>query len=128
LVTAFYIIASVAIIVITVMVVAVGRSMMSEMRKVGQATDQLNGVLQRVNEEILPLAQNASKTISDMDVLVVNATGTAERINRLAASVESLLDTSNVATTATKVAKSTAAELISVYEGVKRGIKTLRGS
>lgn len=124
----FLIIASIAIVVVTAAVVIVARGMLKEMHKVGQASEEMSEFMRAINEEISPIAKNASAALSDIDTLVIQTTKTIERLDKVACGAERLIETADMATAATKVAKSTAAELISVYEGVKRGIKTLRGS
>jgi methyl-accepting chemotaxis protein len=126
--TTFYAIASAAVVVITVIVIFVARALLREMHKVGRVSDEMSDLMRKVNDEVLPVTKNVSTALGDIDNLVVQVTKTAERIDRVAGGAERLLDTAHVASAATKAASSAAAEVISVYEGVKRGIKTLRGS
>lgn len=127
LVDVFYIIASIAVLVITGVLIYIARNLLQEMQKVGRVTEEISSLIQTVNAEVIPVVKSASTTLVDIDNLVTQVTKTADRVEKLTGGVERVLDTAHVATAATKAAKSTAAELISVYEGVKRGIKTLRG-
>jgi len=125
--TILYIVASCAIIVITITVVSLSRCAMAEMRSIGRATEQLNEFVRKLNAEVVPVVRNATKAIEGIDKLVENVAKSTDRIEKISASIEGLLDTANMASAASKAAKTTAVELASVYEGLKRGIKSLRG-
>lgn len=110
-----------AIIVVTVAVIVLAR-------KFGRVADDVSHLLRTAEEEMIPTAHSIRYAIGDVDRLVVQVTETAGHIDRVAAGAERLIDTAQVATAASNVIKSSAAGLLSVYEGVKQGIKTLRGS
>jgi len=123
-----YLTLSVAIIVITILFIMLSKRIMRELENLGRTSTEMSELIRKVDKEIMPLTQSASAAIDDIDALVVQVTKTAKKIDKVAGGAERLLDTAHVASAATKAASSAAAEVISVYEGVKRGIKSLRGS
>jgi hypothetical protein len=98
------------------------------LRKVGQATEDLSHLLRAAEEEIVPTVREARTTLSDADRLIVCATETVHRVDRVTGGIEHLLDGSVAGLAASKTVKSASATLLSVYEGLRQGIRILRGS
>lgn len=97
-----------------------------EMRKIGQASEDLSRFLKTAEESCAELSRDTHVTINDIDKLITGITETVERVDNIAEGTERLLNTAQVASTAIKSIKLSSAGLISVLEGVKQGIKTLR--
>ena len=122
------ILGSISIIVITVAFVSLVQGILRQVGKVGQVSDDLSHFLKVTEDELVPTTRDARSALGGIDKLVVQITETVERVDNVAAGAERLLDASQVASAATSAVKSSAAGILSVYEGVKQGIKTLRGS
>ncbi|MHB0913678.1 MAG: DUF948 domain-containing protein [Armatimonadota bacterium] len=123
--TLFYIISSIAVIVAATAFVVLVRGLLSAARKVERAGDDISRLAKSVSDRIVP---SASETLEDIDRLVRDLDDTALRVDRVAAGVEGLLDAEQAAEAVGKLAKSSAAKLLSVYAGLRQGIRSLRGS
>jgi uncharacterized protein YoxC len=115
----------IAVIVVTIAIVVLVRRLLQETRKLGQASEDLSRVLHIVEDELPRTTGGMRAALVDVQTLTTQLTATTQRIEQVASRAEGLLD---IEATATKVAKSSAIGLVSVYEGVRQGIKTLRGS
>lgn len=104
------------------------RAIVRELQKIGRTSEDLSRFLKATEDELLPTIRNARSTVSDVDRLVAGVTETVERIDRIATGAERLFDGTYVGSTAAQAMKSASARLLSVYKGVKQGIKALRGS
>lgn len=123
-----YVVASIAILAVAGAFVALVSGALKELRKVGRATDELSELINTINTEIVPIAKSTTATLEEVDHLIADVTQTVGLVNRVAGGAERLMETAHVASAATQAVKSSTAGIISVYEGVKQGIKTLRGS
>lgn len=124
--TVFLIIASIAIIVITIAIVILVRGVLPEIKKIGKASEDLSRVADTLEHEITPAIKDIRETVTNTDILVKNTTQTICRIDRITESVDQLIHSTFIASTANKAIKSSTAGIISVYEGLRKGIKTLR--
>jgi len=120
--------ATIAILVIAWAVVVLTQGILREARKIGQATEDISRLLKTAEDELVPTIRDARTAVKDADRLIVCATETVHRVDRLTGGVEGLLEGSVAGLAASKTVKSASATLLSVYEGVRQGIKILRGS
>lgn len=116
------IVGAIVLIIIAVAFVALVLGTLRTMRKIGQASEDLSCLLKNYSE----LSQDVHVILNDTDKLITGITETAERVDNIAEGAERLLNTAQVASTAIKSIRLSSAGLISVLEGVKQGIKTLR--
>lgn len=126
--TAFLIIASIAVIVITIAFIYLARGVLREIKKIGDASENLSRVANSLEHDIIPTINDIRATVSNTDILVKNTTQTICRIEKIADSIDNIIHNTYITTTAAKALKSSTASIIGVYEGVRKGIKTLRGS
>lgn len=96
--------------------------------RIGRLSDEISRLARTIDEEVGPTARDIRLAVNSVDKLVSRAAETMERIDRVAKEVERLLDVAYVADVAEKVAKTSVSGILSVYEGVKQGIRTLRGT
>ncbi len=122
------IVATIAIAAIAWAAVNLAQGILREIRKIGQATEDISCVLRAAEEELRPAIRDTRTAINDVDRLIVCATETVHRVDRLTGGVEGLLEGSVAGLTASKTVRSASATLLSVYEGVRQGIRVLRGS
>jgi len=117
-----------AIIAIAGSVVWLSSGAMRELRKFGQTAEDVSHFLEVAEEEITNTTKEARSALSDVDRLVTTLGDTVERVDKVAAEVQRLMDIGVVATSTIRAVKSSTAGFASVYEGVKQGIKALYGS
>jgi len=122
--SALYTFAILGICAVTAAIIVLVSGLLREANKIAQEWTKL---AKTVNDDLVPAVTKAASTMSDAGELLAQVSRTVDRVDRVAAVGERLMDSAHVATAATKAVKSTATELISVYEGVKQGIKSLRG-
>ena len=119
---------SIAILAIAIAFIVLVRSALQVLQKAGRAADRIATLTETLNREIIPVSKNAASTLESADKLIEDANLTVQLVNKVAGGADRLIETARMATAATHAVKSTTAGVISVYEGVKQGIKTLRGS
>ncbi|MDH7480366.1 MAG: DUF948 domain-containing protein [Armatimonadota bacterium] len=96
--------------------------------RIGKLSEEITKFVRDAREEFIPVAAEARSALANIDKLTNRAADIAERVSRVAEKAECLLDGAYVAEVAGRVVKSSASSLLSVYEGIKQGIKTLRKS
>lgn len=126
--TALMVISAIAIIVVTVGFLALVNGILGGMRKIEKTSEDLSHFLKMTEEELTCTVNEVRDAVADADRLILKATETVERVDNVAAIGERLLDGAFVTSTVAKTVKSSTATLFSVYQGVKQGIKILRGS
>ena len=126
--TALYVVGIAGIAVFVAAFVVVVAGVLREIRKIGQMSEDLSHFLKTAEEELSSTTRDARTALDDIDQLVVRVTETVGRIDKLAAGTERLVEGAHIAGAAAKAMRSSTAGLVSVYEGVKQGIRTLRGS
>jgi uncharacterized protein YoxC len=122
------IVATIAIAAIAWAAVTLAQGILREVRKISQATEDVSRLLRTAEEELVPAIRDTRTAIGDVDQLIVCATATIHRVDRLTGGVEGLLEGSVAGLAASKTVRSASATLLSVYEGVRQGIRVLRGS
>ncbi|MHB1001419.1 MAG: DUF948 domain-containing protein [Armatimonadota bacterium] len=122
--TALLVIESIAVIVVTAAIVILVSGLLREIRKIGKASEDLSRVLTTLDDELAPTLTDVRSAVGNVDKLVADLSQTVKKVDKAAVGVENLIQNAS----AVKALKSSTANLISVYEGVKQGIKTLRGS
>lgn len=116
------------IVVAIVAIVLVALAIADFLRKLGKTTEDVSRFLKVTEEELTSTAGEVRTALGSVDRLVKDVAETAERIDRLTCDVERLVEGVQVASAAAKAVKSSTAGLVSVYEGFKQGMRTLRGS
>ena len=89
---------------------------------------ELNRLTKTIDEEIVPVIRDARTTVNDTDRLIASAAETVRRVDRLTGGAEGLIDGSVAGLAANKTVQSASVQVLSVYEGIRRGIRFLRGS
>lgn len=108
----------------TLIVLVIG--LLMYIRRLNAAVCEIQATLAAVRENVLPLAADARRLVGDADGLVVSAWEQIKRIRRLADMVEELLDGKTISRAAGAAVSTSRTTLISVVEGIKQGIHTLR--
>lgn len=124
---ALYASLAVAVLVIAVAFAVLVSGLLRTIRKVEQTCEDLSGLVKATEGELTETTQCARDTMADVDRLVIEVTGTVSHVDRAACGVERIVDTIETATTAVRLARSSTGGLLSVYEGVKQGIRSLWG-
>lgn len=126
--TALLVVGIIAIALVALAIVVLVGGVLREIRKIGKASEDLSRLLKTAEESCAELTRDTHTTLNDADKLIVEITDTVEHIDKVAEGTERLLNGALVVSTAAKAIKTSTAGLVSVLEGVKQGIKTLRGS
>jgi hypothetical protein len=135
MITALIILAIVAIPTLTILTVWFVFASIAEMRKVGRMSEDASHFLKTAESELTSTAsdlrdvvRDAGTTLRDTDRLILTTSETIERVDHIACEAERLINAAYIAGSVAKTVKSSTAGIISVYEGVKQGIRYLRGS
>ncbi len=123
-----YVSLSIAVLVIAGAFAVLVSGVLREARKVGAASEELARLLKTTEDELTQTTQHARNALIDVDRLVVEVTDTVRHVDKAAYGVERIVDTLETATSAVKLVKTSTGGLLSVYEGVKQGIRALWGS
>jgi hypothetical protein len=110
---------SIALVAVAVAVVLYARKTSDSVREFGQAASDLRDCL-------VPVAQDLKKTINDTDGLVLAARTEVDRIGRLSASIERIMEVVALVQTAEKAVASSKTTAVSVIQGIKAGLQALR--
>jgi uncharacterized protein YoxC len=102
--------------------------MLREIRKLGRAGEDLSRVLNTLEGEVTPTIREVRTAVENVDQLVSDVNITVRRVDKLAVGAEGLLHNAIIGSAAANAIKTSTTSIISVYEGVKQGIRTLRGS
>lgn len=116
------------IVVAIVGILVIAGSIADFLRKIGRASEDLSHFLKVTEEELTATATEVRNTLTSVDRLVTDVAETAERIDRLTCEAERLVEGARMASAAARAVKSSTAGVVSVYEGIRQGIKTLWGS
>jgi uncharacterized protein YoxC len=103
------------------------RGILKQAEKITQTLDEVSHFLRTTEEELIIAARNIQTAAQEISKLASTGTLTVERIEKLAKSIQRLVDGAEIATLIAKTLKSSTAGVTSVYEGIKQGIKTLCG-
>ena len=123
-----YVALSIAVLVIAGAFAVLVSSILREARKVGQTCEDLSHLMKTTEDELAQTTQHARTALADVDRLVIEVTDTVRHVDKAAYGLERIVSTVESATSALKLVKSSTGGLVSVYEGVKQGIKALRGA
>ncbi|MCE5324705.1 hypothetical protein LLG46_15525 [bacterium] len=97
-------------------------------RRLSRATYELEETLKAFREEIMPLAEEAGRVLRHTNDLVIATRMQVDRVGRAAQSVEDLVEGKTIVGAAEKAVSSSRATLLSMVQGIKEGIKTLRSA
>lgn len=126
--TVMYAAISIAVLVIAGAVVLLVSGLLRELAKIGRTSEDLSSFLKAAEVELAATTKDVRTAISDVDRTVTGVNETVERVGRISAAVEGLLEGTHIAATAAKGFRSSSAGVISVYEGIKQGIRALWSS
>jgi len=115
-----------ALVVAVSFAVLVG-GLLRETRKLGRTAEDLSSFLKTTEQELASTTENLRHAVLDVDRLVTEITCTVSKVERAASGIERIVEGVQAAAAATKIVRSSTGGLVSVYEGVKQGIKSLRG-
>jgi uncharacterized protein YoxC len=119
---------SIAVLVIAVALAVLVSGILREARKVGQACEDLSHLMKTTGDELAQTTQVTRTALADVDRLVVEVTDAVKHVDNAANGIERIVETVESATSALHLVKSSTGGLVSVYEGVKQGIKALWGA
>jgi len=97
-------------------------------RRLDEAARETASTLKAVRDSLAPLVEDARATIARIDALTVETTTEMQRIGRLTGHLEDLVEGKTVSDLVERTAASTRSKVAVLLEGLKEGIKTLRGS
>jgi len=97
-------------------------------RQLGRAIREMELTLRTVREEIVPLSDDARQVLRRADGLLITTQGEVERIGRVTAVAERLVEGRVVVDVASKAVTSSRSTISSVLEGIKQGLKVLRST
>ncbi|MEN6357523.1 MAG: hypothetical protein ABFD83_10635 [Armatimonadota bacterium] len=97
-------------------------------RRLAGATRELEATLKVFREEITELAEEAGRVLRHTNELVIAARMQVDHVGRAAQSVEDLVEGKTIVGAAERAVSSSRTTLISVMQGIKEGIKTLRSA
>ncbi len=118
---------SIAALVIAGAIAMLISGVLREARKLGRTAEDLSSLMNTTEDELTQTTQHARNALLDVDRLVVELTETVRHVDNAAAGIERVVDTVETASAALNIVKSSTDGLASVYEGIKQGIKALRG-
>ena len=119
---------SIAVLVIAGAITMLVSGVLREARKLGRTAEDLSSLMNTTEDELTQTTQHARNALLDVDRLVVELTETVRHVDNAAAGIERVVDTVETASSALNIVKSSTDGILSVYEGVKQGIRTFRGS
>lgn len=96
-------------------------------RRLGGTAREMEDTLRTVREEVLPLAADLKRVLGNADTVFDSAQAEVERVSRITESIEHLVGGKTVVDAAGKAASTSKATVVSVLEGLRQGLKTLRG-
>jgi uncharacterized protein YoxC len=111
---------------VTLIVLIVG--LMLYLRRVNSAVRELEDTLKVMRDEIVPLVEDTRRVLRHTNELVLGARVQVDRVGRVAESVENLVEGKTIVGAAEKAVSSSRTTLLSVLNGVKEGLKSLRGA
>lgn len=118
---------SIAVLVIAGAIAMLVSGALREARKLGRTAEDLSRLMNTTEDELTQTTQHARNALLDVDRLVVELTETVRHVDNAAAGIERVVDTVETAASALKMVKSSTDGILSVYEGVKQGIRSFRG-
>ncbi|MDO8683454.1 MAG: hypothetical protein Q7N50_08235 [Armatimonadota bacterium] len=96
--------------------------------KLWRAADSVDKIVRRADEELIPLLQEARVTVKNVDAVAANVREKVDRASRLVVIIEDILTGGAAALAASKAAQTSSIALKSLLEGVKLGLRALRGA
>jgi uncharacterized protein YoxC len=119
---------SIAVLVIAGAVAVLVSGVLREARKIGQTCEDLSSLMKTTEEELARTTEQTRIAMADVDRLVVEVTDAVKHVDNAANGIERIVETVESATSALHLVKSSTGGLVSVYEGVKQGIRALWGA
>lgn len=95
-------------------------------RRLEQTTDQMTKTMKSVQESIGPLATDMRHTLANIDSLCDNTRAQMQRVGRFVEAIEHIIEYKSIASLAGKAAFSSKVTLVSLFEGLKSGLKALK--
>jgi uncharacterized protein YoxC len=120
--------ASTAVIVAAAAFVVMAIVMIIAAAKLWRAADAANDAISRAREELIPLLRESRETVRNADSVVASANEKLGRVDRILTRIEQLLSGVLVAGAASKAAHSSSVALTGIIEGLKAGLRVLRGA
>lgn len=109
---------------ITLIILVVGVFMLS--RRLADVSSEMTQTMKAMRESVVPAAQDASKALGNVDLLVSEVRAEVRQISRIIEMVERLLEGRTVVAAASRAVASSKTTLTSVFEGLKEGLKAIK--
>ena len=119
-------VAVVVLLTATLIVLIVG--IVLYVRRITQAVREIGETLAEVRKHVIPLSEDVRYVLVNTDGLVSSARTTVETVNRVAESVERLVDGKTITDVAGKVVASSRSTVVTVLEGVKEALKAFKSA
>ncbi|MHB9035948.1 MAG: DUF948 domain-containing protein [Armatimonadota bacterium] len=97
-------------------------------RRLNSAVRELETTLRVARDEIVPLVEDTRRVLRHTNELVLGARAQVDRVGHVVESVENLVEGKTIVGAAERAVSSSRTTLISVLQGMKEGLKTLRGA
>lgn len=117
-------VACIVLLSVVVIVLVVGLAVVS--RRIGRAAGEMEETLRVMREEVLPLSGDLRQVLVNVDGLARSTREAVERVDRVAEAVGHLVEGRAAVGAASRAVESSRVTVVSLLEGIKQGLKTLR--
>lgn len=97
-------------------------------RRIQKTAREVEATLKVVREGIVPLVSQFGQAVSNFDSLVYSTRAEIGKVGQFVKYIEKLLELRNIAGTAGKAVLTSKINVVSVLEGIRQGVKVLKGS
>ena len=116
------------VVLLSAILIALVAGLVTYLRRLNAAVSEIAQTQKTLRERVMPLSDDARQLIADTSGLVRSAREEVDRLIRITESLERLIEGKTVADAAGKAIASSRLVLVSLLEGLKQGLKTLRRS
>lgn len=96
------------------------------LRQIGRAVRDIEAVAKTIRHDLPPLSGEAHQVLAGAKDLVDTARDEVDRISRISRHVENLVEGRTVVDVANKAVTTSKTTIVSVIEGIKQGLKTIK--
>jgi uncharacterized protein YoxC len=119
-------VAVIVLLSVTLTVLVVG--LLVYIGRLNRAVDEGAGALKSVRETVVPVAGDLRRLIEDTDELVRDTRKQVEAVGNVVGTAQRLVDGKPIMDAASRAAASSRSTLVSVLEGIREGLKSLRSA
>ena len=101
--------------------------LLRELKKLGRTCEDLSTLLNTTERELASTTEVVRQTVSDVDGVVVGVSNTMRKVEKVVSGIENIVERAQTITSVAGVVRSSSGGFLSVYEGIKQGIRTLWG-